>query len=204
MDPVTLDPRLQVALFTASVTVILWGLKQILDAVVAWRARRRSRDQLVRALYAEVRFNVAELTDAAANGVKIGDIREAMEHRQGTIPHMTDARHDAIWQSRLTELPLLDDALIGSLIRFYGRMEKIHVQIAGLNLPSYATISTNGKLKVMDRINVQIAAARDDGVLVLDDLEAHYPKILAAQAQLRHGNRLSASFGSDDDGVGTG
>ena len=204
MDPVTLDPRLQVALFTASVTVILWGLKQILDAVVAWRARRRSRDQLVRALYAEVRFNVAELTDAAANGVKIEDIREAMERREGTIPHMTDARHDAIWQSRLTELPLLDDALIGSLIRFYGRMEKIHVQIAGLNLPSYATISTNGKLKVMDRINVQIAAARDDGGLVLDDLEAHYPKILTAQARLRHGNRLSASFGSDDDGVGTG
>jgi len=203
MEPTALDPRLQVALFTASVTVILWGLKQLVDAATAIHARQRSRDQLVRALYAEVRFNVAELTDAAANGVKLEDIRDAMQAQPSTIPHMTDARHDAIWHSRLAELPLLQDTLIGSLIRFYGRMEKIHIQIAGLNLPSYATISINGKLKVMDRINGQIAAARDDGNAVLDSLESHYPKVLAQQAQMRQHNRLTESFGSDDDGIGT-
>ena len=203
MEPTALDPRLQVALFTAAVTFTLWVLKQFVDVATRFWRRRQSRRSLIRALYAEVRFNVAELRDAAEHGVKIEDIRDAMEARPDTIPHMTDAEHDDVYRTRLRDLPLFEDKLIAGIIQFYGRMRKIKVQIDGMNLPSYATISINGRLKVMDRINQQIVAASDNGQALLKELEQTYPKVLRNQSKDRARRSLSKSFGSNDDGVGS-
>ncbi len=102
------------------------------------------------------------------------------EEKEGFIPHITDARHTEVYRSRIGELHAVasDGAglsdLVGELVRFYGELEKVTQQIEGLMKPSFAHISTKGKVATIGTIYRSCEVCERIGTALLREMELRY------------------------------
>jgi hypothetical protein len=104
-------------------------------------------------------------------------LRPAMAERDDLIPHITDARHTWFYSSRISEMHVISDDLMSQIVQFYGLLEKIKMQVEGLNAKSYGTLSSAGRFKVVVLIRNTAEEAWLCGKELLRELEHAYTKL---------------------------
>ncbi|WP_428925367.1 hypothetical protein [Marinibacterium sp. SX1] len=133
------------------VTILLWLGSRGWDI---WQARKRRSDDrksLLRALFAEIDFNAADMKRFLDTAPSIARF-EHLFRDPHFVPHITDARHTDVYRSRISELHAIEDGLIGDVVRFYGDLEKIKAQIDGLQQDSFRRISPAGRVGTIRNI----------------------------------------------------
>ncbi|MDF1668675.1 MAG: hypothetical protein P1U83_03595 [Roseovarius sp.] len=165
------------ALLTASVTIALWILTRWIELGSRWFSNRRERHNLIRSLYAEVDFNTKDLHFFIENSADISAIEARLAQDSSYLPHVTDAHHTIIYSSHIDKLHHLENALTARLVLYYGLLEKIKEQIDGINLASFKSVSTAGKMAVLNRITVNSVECQKIGVEVLGMFSDTYPNL---------------------------
>lgn len=164
------------------VTIVLWVLSRAYDFWLQHVARKAERNAFLRAIYAEVDFNTFDMTRFLDSTVPVEVLAPHLE-RPSYIPHITDARHTDIYRSRIGELDALSgryghhENLVGSLVQFYGELEKVTQQIEGLSKPSFVEISAKGKAGTINRIYKTCAVCEGLGKTILAKMELAYPHL---------------------------
>ena len=157
--------------------VFIWIAKEIWLAVQRHRDGNKRRDNLVRALYAEVDFNTRDMEKFLEKSPSEDVLREKMSANPGLVPHITDARHTEIYRNKISELHGVKDRTLSNMVHFYGMLEKIRMQIEGINYASYQTLSVEGRMNGVMVIVRTSHVARRLGQQLLLDMEADYPAL---------------------------
>lgn len=171
---------------TAIVTLLLWIVTRWWELGVALARRRRDRASLIRSLFAEVDFNTRDLDFFVKNSAALDAIAARLRQGDSYRPHVTDAHHTIIYQSRISDLHFLENGLTARLVLFYGLLDKIKAQIDGINQTSYGLISAEGRISVVRQILANVTECRDEGEAILDLFSKTYP----AFSLTRHARRL--------------
>ena len=171
------DLRIVAPLITASAALVLWVIKEF----VQWRQRALSARQiqinLVRALYAEIDFNVRDMARFRQRSPAPSVWQAKLAQNAGLVPHITDARHTEIYRARMPDIHLISDEVMQATVNFYGLLEKIKSQIDGVAAPSFGTISLKGKVNAVDIIRRTAVEAETAGKRLLWALEKENPKM---------------------------
>ncbi|MDD9911364.1 MAG: hypothetical protein OXR62_16980 [Ahrensia sp.] len=172
MDPESLVSLVRLGL----VTVCLWVASRAFELVrSSWQTHQKKKSY-IRALFAEIDFNLVDLKRFVAVAPNAERLTQSLSDNK-TIPHLTDARHTDIYKSNLDLLYHLDDDLISSIVGFYGTLEKMNAMITGVLQPSYLTISTQGRVNVVLRLQTFAAETSLAGDSILEKLDTGFPNL---------------------------
>ena len=134
------SPWLTTAFFTGSVSLAIFAANLVYRTVQSIVQERMERRKFVTSLHTEVLYNVDDLQKFIDTAVSSTDLRAAFEagdqRRRPLIPHITDARHTAIYRSQIDRLHVFRNRTIRNIVEFYATLEKIKAQIDGLQLKS--------------------------------------------------------------------
>ncbi len=165
------------AIIAATVGVFLWLATRAYEIYVD-RARKASQATAdIRALYAEIDFNTRDMELFLNGPSPLDRIIRKLSDDPNFTPHVTDARHTEIYRTRVRDIHTIGEGLIGRIVYFYGLMEKIKSQIDGLHLPSYRTISAEGRGNVIKNIYRTCEECQSVGELLLADMAARHPSL---------------------------
>ncbi len=170
----TTEDLISRALLTIAAGATLWVLKEIFQGVLRLRRARLLQDNLVRALYAEIDFNTRDMEAFLEKSPSTIDLSKVIKADPDLVPHITDARHTEIYRNRIRELHTITDRTLRGAVEFYGLLEKIRVQIEGVNLPSYRTLSDEGRVQAVDVIRQTAQRSLDVGRDLLDMFDQDY------------------------------
>lgn len=173
----TIEDILARAVITFSAAFGLWVLKELFQGVMRWRDAKQRRDNLVRALYAEIDFNTRDMEVFLTRSPSEEQLRTRMAANPALVPHITDARHTEIYRTRIGELHGVTDPVLSKMVHFYGMLEKIKVQIDGVNYPSYLTLSVDGRMNGVMVIVRTAQLAKKFGTELLADMERDFPQL---------------------------
>lgn len=175
------------------VTILLWILSRVWDIWRDWDKRKKQRAAYIRALFAEIDFNTADMSRFLGSAPALSVFEKLFENPH-FIPHITDARHTDVYRTSMAELSVLSDDLIGDIVRFYGDLEKVRNQISGLLLPSFVVISTKGKVGTIGNIYRTCQDSEKLGVRILADMGRQHSNL---GLQRRHPPQLSKPLETD-------
>lgn len=167
----------------AAVAVTLWFLTRWFELYQKRQLLKNEQRNLVRALYAEIDFNTRDMEFFNKLSPDIPTLRQGLNQDANLIPHITEAKQTAIYRAKITEMHLISDDLIRGVVDFYGLLEKISSQVAGLNSSSYKSISPGGRLKVIQHIYDTSSACHEKGLKILRMLEDTYPDLSLRRAK---------------------
>lgn len=165
------------ALYALVGAIAAWIIKELWQAELRRRDSNKRRDNLVRALYAEVDFNTRDMEKFLSKSPSAAVLEEKMTANPGLVPHITDARHTEIYRNKIAELHGVKDRTLSNMVHFYGMLEKIKMQIEGINYPSYQTLSVEGRMNGVLVIVRTSHVARRLGQQLLKDMEQDYPSL---------------------------
>ncbi|WP_229801968.1 hypothetical protein [Paramylibacter ulvae] len=137
-------------------------------------SRRSERRNFIRALFAEVDFNTKDLYFFIESSRDLSKLHIALQNDAALIPHITAANHTHVYRRNITNLHYIEDGLIKRLVLFYGLLDKISAQINGLNLPSFATVSTAAKITTIERIVHNVTECEKIGNEILIEFKRNY------------------------------
>ena len=166
--------KFTLSLITAILGFGIWNIQRFMEDRKNANEKALKQDNLVRAIYAEIDFNT---TDMEIRSPSLSVLRRAMAERDDLIPHITDARHTWFYSSRISEMHVISDDLMSQIVQFYGLLEKIKMQVEGLNAKSYGTLSSAGRFKVVVLIRNTAEEAWLCGKELLRELEHAYTKL---------------------------
>jgi len=179
VDPSTtsawLGPPLLAAALTVGVTTMLWIAKEWRSEMEERRKRADEKEKFIRALYAEVDFNTHDMESFILLSASLGEVTRKIRENPDFIPHITDQRHKDVYKSQINLLHHAGDDYIADVVTFYGVMEKIGTEIQGVYLPSYRTISPDGRASVIDDIVEFAFECAAIGQSILAEMERSYP-----------------------------
>jgi|GEM_PF-2124950 len=181
-------------LITASATMTALLLTWWRELWRASRARVREKNNFIRALFAEIDFNTRDLNKFQLNSATISYIEKVMMADGKLRPHVTDAHHTMVYKSNISKIHFLDDQISARLVLFYGLLDKIKSQIDGINLPSFDTISVQGKTTTLKGILANVQECEEVGENLLGRFAQAYPDL----ALTRHARRFPVTKQSED------
>ncbi len=184
MTAFDLDIRFILAFLAPSIAFVFWMVQRRFEDQRKQRDSLREKNNLIRALYAEIDFNTADMEVFLDKSPPSSVIRAALEKNVNLVPHVTDARHTVFYSNLIEDLWVISDHLMAKIVLFYGLLEKNRIQVEGLNLPSYKTLSTAGRFNAVDVIRRTLLDAWFAGHDLLQALEREYPE-LALERHLR-------------------
>lgn len=192
------------AAITVGGALAVFTLTKLTELFVAFAAVRRRRSAFIRALFAEIDFNAAELTVFNNKAPSLKRLTAALEEDRDRIPHITDARHTLIYRRNVDDISFLDDSIVKKVVQFYGDLEKLKVQIDGLQLTSFRTISAQGKIDTILEIYETSRRAARAGAEIMEQMRRRYAalKLQSDGRALLPPGDLQA--GSEFDGIGSG
>jgi hypothetical protein len=140
------------------------------NQVLGWLRERRRARNFLKALYAEVCFNIDDLGqfiesyDPAA-------VEAALREKPDLIPHLADERHTDIYRKQIERIETLRDGEIRRLVTFYGSLEQIRSRIDSMQNASFRSISANGRIFVVGNIYDLSRRTRELGLTLIAELE---------------------------------
>lgn len=192
MQPWDVDTRFFIAFLAPTVGFAVWFVKRLLDERREACAVVRARDNLVRALFAEIDFNTRDMEIFLDKSRSLAAISDAIRENPELIPHITDARHTIIYRSRIPDLHEVSDTILAEMIVFYGLLEKIREQILAIQRPSFGTISAEGRISAIHFIHDTALDAKHSGLALLDGLSREYAQLRLARSERRSQDSLSS------------
>ena len=175
--------KFTLSLITAILGFGIWNIQRFIEDRRNAHAKVLKQDNLVRAIYAEIDFNTTDMEIFLTKSPSLPVLRKAMSEREDLIPHITDARHTWFYSSRISEMHVISDDLMSQIVQFYGLLEKIKMQVEGLNAQSYSTLSASGRFKVVILIRNTAEEAWLCGKDLLRGLECAYHDLGLARYQ---------------------
>lgn len=175
--------KFTLSLITAILGFGIWNIQRFIEDRRNAHAKVLKQDNLVRAIYAEIDFNTTDMEIFLTKSPSLPVLRKAMSEREDLIPHITDARHTWFYSSRISEMHVISDDLMSQIVQFYGLLEKIKMQVEGLNAQSYSTLSASGRFKVVILIRNTAEEAWLCGKDLLRELEYAYHDLGLARYQ---------------------
>ena len=131
---------------------------------------------MIRCLCTEVEHNMADLEKFwdGRNNI-IGDLeRLKSKLEDGLIPLAIYSDHTVVYYGNITELHHLKDSTIKILLLYYGSLGKFRALSEGFVLPSFKTISIEGKITVIKELYEECERCIDYGNCVLKELKNNY------------------------------
>ncbi|MEN0088395.1 MAG: hypothetical protein AAF737_08180 [Pseudomonadota bacterium] len=156
-------------------SLAIWLLTQIASFLGKLLAQRNARIALVRALFAEVQFNAADLSGFLEESQFDALLLKLAEPNY--VPHITDARHTQIYGVNIGHIHHIPDHIVKDVVRFYGGLEKIRTQIEGVRLPSYAPLSEAGKATLLARLRTECRDTERLGLVIMKNMQLRYPRL---------------------------
>lgn len=136
----------------------------------------KGKKGLIRYLCTEVEHNMADLEKFwdGRNNIT-GDLeRLKSKLEDGLIPLAIVSDHTVVYYGNITELHQLKDSTIKLLLLYYGSLGKIRALSEGFVLPSFKTISIEGKITVIKEPFEECGRCMDYGNCVLKELKNNY------------------------------
>lgn len=168
-------------LILASGGVLVWGIGRGWEVWTQRQTTIQLQKNLVRSLYAEIDFNQRDMELFLRDSPSADVVRAAIKGNPKLIPHITDARHTEIYRNRIGSIHNISDKILRQTVEFYGLLEKIRVQIAALNAPSFKTLSAEGRVQAVDVIRRTSRYAAVTGEALLMRYEVEYPELRLAR-----------------------
>lgn len=162
------------AIITASGAILVWVLTKIGELVRDRRQRKNDAEKYVMALFAEIDFNTRDMEIFLEESASVDAVINKVKSDQKFIPHITDARHISIYSEGISNIHYIGKEQIGALVYFYGLLEKLKNQVAGIYLPSFVLISPNGRASTIIEIMQTADEIESVGRAVLDRLKSSY------------------------------
>ena len=162
--------RFLIAVLTPTIGFLVWFIKRNMDA----RAARRS---MVRALYAEIDFNTRDMERFRRNSPPPEVLSQVLRDNPDRIPHVTDARHTEVYRANIAHLHFVSDNVLQHAVDFYGVLEKVRVQVDGLNYPSFQTLPPESRVQAVELIRATTKSAEISGKRLMAEFEREYPKL---------------------------
>lgn len=159
----------------AIVALIVFGLSKLFEIGVFWWKYRSEREKFIRALYAEIDFNTRDMEEFLSNSAGIPQVTEKLRSDSKFLPHITDSRHKEIYKSQIGLIHHTGDDYIGDVVTFYGIMDRISSEVAGVYLPSYPIISGEGRASVINDLFNHALECSTLGGDILSQMEGAYP-----------------------------
>ncbi|MGR3378562.1 hypothetical protein [Salipiger abyssi] len=166
-----IDIRFFLAFLAPTLGFAIWFVKRVMDERAAEGERETARDNLVRALFAEIDFNTRDMEVFLEYSPSRAYLEKRFAQYPDLIPHITDARHTEIYRNRIREVHGITDGALHLTVNFYGLLEKIRVQVEGVQKPSFATLAPDARVRAVDVIVRTAWEAKLCGMKLLDDLD---------------------------------
>lgn len=173
------------AIITASGAILVWVLTKIGELARDRRQRKNDTEKYVMALFAEIDFNTRDMEIFLEESASVDAVINKVKSDQKFIPHITDARHISIYSEGISNIHYIGKEQIGALVYFYGLLEKLKNQVAGIYLPSFVLISPEGRAATIREIIQTADEIESVGRTVLDRLKSSY-KHLSLERTIRH------------------
>lgn len=131
---VAIDPRIWQAIMAGLFVAIGWLVNGAQNRREATRLRRERRDDVQRALVAEIKHYLEVL-----EGEDLNAAWEAMQPRiaGGYVPFLPSENNDMVFQSVLGNIHILPKAVIDPVVKYYSQLQAIEAQIEDSRLPAF-------------------------------------------------------------------
>ncbi len=166
--------NLPIPLWVGAFSITIWVLTRVTETLQARRERKQERRKYISALFAEIDFNTWEMEQFKRQSENLEAIGAALNANNRLIPHITDSRHTEIYNINLDKITHLKNGLISDVVAYYGQLEKLKTRIDGLQLASFATISVEGRVKTIERINDTARLCAELGTDIMKRLSDEY------------------------------
>ena len=132
----SIDPRVWQAVLAGLFVAIGWIVNGAQNRREATRLRREQREDVQRALVAEIKHYLEVL-----EGEDLNAAWDAMQPRieQGYVPFLPTEDNDMVFQSVLPTIHILPKTVIDPVVKYYSQLKAIDAQIADSRLDAFAT-----------------------------------------------------------------
>ncbi len=170
------DVKIGTAILGGIVAILLFILGKGYELTRDFLRIRRLRRNLVRALYAEIDFNTRDLT-RFVNETDIDYVVRRLRENPDRIPLITDARHTLFYTSRLPEMLFVSNRVIGRIVHFYGRLERLRVQIESIGNDAYMTLDVEARIAIVQRVFKTATTCKNAGEGLMKAMEKDYTRM---------------------------
>ena len=168
--------KIGTAILAGIVAILLFILGKGYELTRDFLRIRRLRRNLVRALYAEIDFNTRDLT-RFVNETDIDYVVRRLRENPDRIPLITDARHTLFYTSRLPEMQFVSNRVIGRIVHFYGRLERLRVQIESIGNDAYMTLDVEARIAIVQRVFKTATTCKNAGEGLMKAMEKDYTRM---------------------------
>lgn len=165
--------KIGTAILAGVVAIFLFLLGKGYELIRDYLRLRSLRRNLIRALYAEIDFNTRDLIRFGAE-TDVEFVARRLRENPDRIPLITDARHTLFYTSRLAEMHFVSNRVIGRIVHFYGRLEKLRVQIESIGGEAWATLDVEARIAVIQRVVNTAGSCQRAGTALLEVMERDY------------------------------
>ena len=132
----SIDPRVWQAVLAGLFVAIGWIVNGAQNRADARRQRRERRDDVQRAIVAEIKHYLEVL-----EGEDLNAAWEAMQPRiaSGYVPFLPSEDNDMVFQSVLADIHILPKTVIDPVVKYYSQLNAIEAQIADSRLDAFIT-----------------------------------------------------------------
>ncbi|WP_299730060.1 hypothetical protein [uncultured Tateyamaria sp.] len=129
-----IDPRVWQAVLAGLFVAIGWLVNGAQNRREATRLRREQRDDVQRALVAEIKhyLEVLETEDVDAAWA---EMQPRIAH--GYVPFLPSEANDMVFQSVLGNIHILPKTVIDPVVKYYSQLKAIEMQIKDSRLPAF-------------------------------------------------------------------
>lgn len=120
------DPRIWQAVIAGLFVAVGWIVNGAQNRRDAARLRREQRDDVQRALVAEIKHYLEVL-----EGEDLDALLQDMQHRiaEGYVPFLPTEANDMVFQSVLNNIHILPRTVIDPVVKYYSQLKAIEMQI---------------------------------------------------------------------------
>lgn len=131
-----IDPRVWQAVLAGLFVAVGWLVNGAQNRREANRLRREQRDDVQRAIVAEIKHYLEVL-----EGEDLNAAWEAMQPRieAGYVPFLPTEDNDMVFQSVLPTIHILPKTVIDPVVKYYSQLKAIDAQIADSRLDAFVT-----------------------------------------------------------------
>ncbi|MEP5631931.1 MAG: hypothetical protein ABJP79_08620 [Tateyamaria sp.] len=131
-----IDPRVWQAVLAGLFVAVGWIVNGAQNRREATRLRREQREDVQRALVAEIKHYLDVL-----EGEDLNAAWEAMQPRieKGYVPFLPTEDNDMVFQSVLPTIHILPKTVIDPVVKYYSQLKAIDAQIADSRLDAFVT-----------------------------------------------------------------
>lgn len=184
------------AIITATTAFVIWMLGQFFNYRSKYVEEQQRREAILKAFHAEICFNKSKL-DVFIETTSPNSMEELLNKikvDKDLIPHIAEAKHTMVYEKNVAHIHVFDSESIGLIIEFYGSLQRIRSIIDGLYLPSYKSISNNGRSNVIRSIFVACDNTSHVAALLLECLERKHNIPRSSRLEVTY---KASKFGED-------